>query len=437
MAEQTNFFKNASLSENSEKRVTSASSNDVESMHSLVPLHLTVKKKGRGALTIEERLFKIISEVEDLEKEELKLSEAIERASQSYAQNVLPHINIIIETGKNIHQAGLRAYHEEKSKGVLAKTLYCYLEQNIFLLQKQFGFQDDEIDQELEDLEILVFKLKSKSKSQKELNKKKNSDDDIIPDFDDDEEMFSEMVDLLGSFGLDVSQAKEKNKSLEERAAELDENLRTFLEDDESPVTSKAEQNKRKTWDSRQAAQNKEKEEAHRKRLEAVFRKLYLQLARTLHPDKEQDPTRREEKTVWMQKLSAANEKHNFLELLRLLRSNPYSTSEERILPEAADKQMLKDYRKLFEKQKELLKERLSELTNTFEYFFYENKIFDEISRKRFEQQLKKELKSMTRNLESELQHLKIPGNLERAMYQFGYLGQQKTPKARTRQRRY
>jgi hypothetical protein len=60
---------------------------------------------------------------------------------------------------------------------------------------------------------------------------------------------------------------------------------------------------------------------------EAAFggdiRALYLLLARALHPDKESDPERREAKTAWMQKVTAAYGDRDLAKLLDILAQDP------------------------------------------------------------------------------------------------------------------
>lgn len=53
------------------------------------------------------------------------------------------------------------------------------------------------------------------------------------------------------------------------------------------------------------------------------IRALYLMLARALHPDKEGDPSRLQEKTAWMQKVTAAYAERDLAKLLDILASNP------------------------------------------------------------------------------------------------------------------
>ncbi len=53
------------------------------------------------------------------------------------------------------------------------------------------------------------------------------------------------------------------------------------------------------------------------------IRALYLMLARALHPDKESDPSRRGEKTAWMQKVTAAYGSRDLAGLLDILGQNP------------------------------------------------------------------------------------------------------------------
>jgi hypothetical protein len=52
-------------------------------------------------------------------------------------------------------------------------------------------------------------------------------------------------------------------------------------------------------------------------------RALYLLLARALHPDKEADPARREGKTAWMQKVTAAYADRDLARLLDILAADP------------------------------------------------------------------------------------------------------------------
>lgn len=53
------------------------------------------------------------------------------------------------------------------------------------------------------------------------------------------------------------------------------------------------------------------------------IRALYLILARALHPDKEADPARREAKTAWMQKVTAAYGARDLAKLLDILAQDP------------------------------------------------------------------------------------------------------------------
>jgi hypothetical protein len=53
------------------------------------------------------------------------------------------------------------------------------------------------------------------------------------------------------------------------------------------------------------------------------IRALYLMLARALHPDKETDPSRRLEKTAWMQQVTAAYANRDLARLLDILATNP------------------------------------------------------------------------------------------------------------------
>ena len=56
------------------------------------------------------------------------------------------------------------------------------------------------------------------------------------------------------------------------------------------------------------------------------IRALYLLLARALHPDKESDPARREAKTEWMKKVTAAYGGRDLAALLDILSQDPLAT---------------------------------------------------------------------------------------------------------------
>jgi hypothetical protein len=68
-------------------------------------------------------------------------------------------------------------------------------------------------------------------------------------------------------------------------------------------------------------AQRKEAEEELS--IAGDFRALYVILARALHPDKERDPARRDAKTAWMQKVTAAYAARDLARLLDILAQDP------------------------------------------------------------------------------------------------------------------
>jgi hypothetical protein len=67
----------------------------------------------------------------------------------------------------------------------------------------------------------------------------------------------------------------------------------------------------------------RERRERNEEILAGDIRALYLMLARALHPDKESDPARREEKTAWMQKVTTAYAARDLSRLLDILAANP------------------------------------------------------------------------------------------------------------------
>lgn len=71
------------------------------------------------------------------------------------------------------------------------------------------------------------------------------------------------------------------------------------------------------------AAKSPPKPENREEAIAGDIRALYLMLARALHPDKEGDPARLEEKTAWMQKVTAAYAERDLAKLLDILARNP------------------------------------------------------------------------------------------------------------------
>jgi hypothetical protein len=87
------------------------------------------------------------------------------------------------------------------------------------------------------------------------------------------------------------------------------------------------------------------------------LRALYLMLARALHPDKELDPTRREAKTGWMQKVTSAYGEHDLARLLDILGQNPLNAVGPYLAQ--APQKTVQSYAKRLRRDLETVKQRL------------------------------------------------------------------------------
>ena len=90
--------------------------------------------------------------------------------------------------------------------------------------------------------------------------------------------------------------------------------------------------NERSEWGDEEEPRQHRKKGAHAKgplkpkgeeALSGDIRALYLLLARALHPDKESDEARKQEKTTWMQKVTVAYGARNLADLLDIMARNP------------------------------------------------------------------------------------------------------------------
>lgn len=89
--------------------------------------------------------------------------------------------------------------------------------------------------------------------------------------------------------------------------------------------------------------------------LQRVLRNLYTRLVKHLHPDREQDEKRREEKTLIMQQVTEAYEQQDWFELLRL--QSEYLKEEPQAIETLTPEQIRRLNQELHEQLRELEKE--------------------------------------------------------------------------------
>jgi hypothetical protein len=127
----------------------------------------------------------------------------------------------------------------------------------------------------------------------------------------------------LEKSGIDLGD--QGRKILREEAFADDEEFREDGEEEDSQEPS-AEPRQAHTGEpagGRARSNAAAKREAREQAVAGDIRALYLLLARALHPDKEADAARREEKTRWMQKVTTAYGDRDLARLLDILSSNP------------------------------------------------------------------------------------------------------------------
>jgi hypothetical protein len=206
-----------------------------------------------------------------------------------------------------------------------------------------------------------------------------------------------------------------------EEDADLDtpEKLREYIIEQVDAMHTKADQQaekkraqkprteKQKIADAKRAAQE-EKRKLEEKKISQSVREVYMDLVKAFHPDREPDEAEKQRKTAILQRVTAAYEANNLLELLQL------QLELERIdnthLDSLADdklryfnKSLLLQLQEL-EEEADLIKMELMKMSNT--PFFQDINPF--LVERKFEASLK-EVKKETRNLKRDLESFREP----------------------------
>ncbi len=202
--------------------------------------------------------------------------------------------------------------------------------------------------------------------------------DDFDDDDDDDEEdMFGEAFKNM--FGFDIDMEKIKNGDEEYIA----EKQREF-----------SGQKERKKSKKQLAAEEKEKEAEDKMKKDT--RTIYTQLAKQLHPDTEQDETKRDAKTELMKRVTNAYSNNDLYELLQIQMEVDQLDADS--LSSASDDTM-ESYIKVLQKQ-------VNEIRQEIEYKVKSNPIyqqfFDDFKERFIESRIKKQIKE----LKDGMQHL-------------------------------
>jgi hypothetical protein len=171
-------------------------------------------------------------------------------------------------------------------------------------------------------------------------------------------DMFSRM------FGMDLD--KEDIDFSEEGTAKLHQKLGEHLENKQKEEAERMEQEKAQAPQPRKTKKQKEKEEVQKfekANIRKICRSIYLNLVKSLHPDKELDEAKKAWKTELMSQVTVAYETNNFFELLKL--QSKFLHAEQNQHANIAEED-LKYYN-------QILQEQIKEIENQIEMVQFSN----------------------------------------------------------------
>ena len=159
-----------------------------------------------------------------------------------------------------------------------------------------------------------------------------------------------------------------------------------------------------------QQQKNKAKEEQHKAETQSLgkmTKKLYTNLVKKLHPDREQDEVLRDEKTEIMKEITQAYNDNNIYALMQLHQT--HMENEEKLLLDELGEDQIKSYIKLLKKQSMELQSKIEYFRYSFETSFVLKLMAgtDATIEKRIKSEMSS-LKNRNALLESEMQNTKL-----------------------------
>ena len=164
---------------------------------------------------------------------------------------------------------------------------------------------------------------------------------------------------LVEEFGLDMRQG-EKPENIDDLLRQAREKIDQAAQQKASNRESRRTERHEKTGKISPAAE--QKAQAARDMKQTV-REIYRKLASDLHPDREADPAERARKTELMQRINAAYEHNNLLDLLNL-QMEVAQISE--FMLAAISSERLKNFIKVLNEQLKTLKNEIRDITQGF-----------------------------------------------------------------------
>ncbi len=240
------------------------------------------------------------------------------------------------------------------------------------------------------------------------------------------EEKNSEANDMMKNmFGFDMNDPEKMEDFMnKQKGGSFQDFMNTILggmsgmgNDKNDQKSAKNENHEQRESKKKTAAQiaKELKEEQEAKNIGQASRKIYTELVKQFHPDKEHDELERERKTEIMKRITIAYEKNDLFDLLKL--QLEYLQIDKNHINKLADDK-LKYYNKILKEQLEELQDELAEVTesgNPFQMSFFDK--FCRGTQAEIIKRIEKERKATNKVLKHMEERLSFMYDKESAMY--------------------
>ncbi|NNP67877.1 molecular chaperone DnaJ [Acinetobacter sp. Ac_5812] len=161
-----------------------------------------------------------------------------------------------------------------------------------------------------------------------------------------------------------AQQSLKKNKKLQSAKFESDENSEQSSELDQDDFEQYAAEQQQAREQAKQLRQQQKREQAEQMAAQSL-KTVYLKIAAMIHPDREQDETKKEEKTELFQQASQAYEQQDLFYLLKLqlqLEQNNKGVGTKELSAE-----QVKFYKLALDAQSQQLESQIEEILDSFQ----------------------------------------------------------------------
>ena len=160
-----------------------------------------------------------------------------------------------------------------------------------------------------------------------------------------------------------VQQSTKKNKKVQSAKFESDENFEQDVELEQNDFEQYAAEQQQVREQAKQQRQQQKREQAEQMAAQSL-KTVYLKIAAMIHPDRERDETKKEEKTELFQQASQAYEQQDLFYLLKLqlqLEQNKGVGAKE------LSAEQVKFYKLALDAQSQQLESQISEILDSFQ----------------------------------------------------------------------